>query len=172
MNVPVLETARLRLRGHRLGDFPDRHKLWSDPEVVRFISGTPMSEMVAWGGMLTLVGHWELLGFGYWVVEEKATGRFIGEIGFADFKREIVPSIAGVPELGWALVPSAHGKGYATEGARAAMEWSDSHFPARRRVCLISPDNVASIRVAEKLGFHEEVRTTFRDLPTILCARD
>jgi RimJ/RimL family protein N-acetyltransferase len=93
------------------------------------------------------------LSYGYWAVEEKSSGRYVGELGFADFKRDIVPSIEGVPELGWALVPQFHGKGYATEALRAAVAWGDHHFAQRRTVCIIHRDNHQSFRVAEKLGY-------------------
>ena len=98
-------------------------------------------------------GHWALLGYGYWAVEEKSSGRYVGELGFADFKRDIAPSIDGIPELGWALAPQFHGKGYATEALRAAVAWGDSHLAQRRTVCIIHRDNHRSFRIAEKLGY-------------------
>ena len=94
-----------------------------------------------------------MLGYGYWAVEEKLSGRYVGELGFADFKRDIQPSIAGMPELGWALVPRVHGKGFATEALRAVVAWGDNHFGLMRTVCIIRRDNHASFRVAEKLGY-------------------
>src|SRR2546427_3493984 len=116
--VPVIETERLRLRGHRPEDFPDCAAMWADPVVTRYIGGKPLSEEEAWTRTLRCLGHWAWLGFGYWVVEEKATGSFAGEMGFSDWKREIEPSLKGVPELGWVLATRAHGKGYATEAVR------------------------------------------------------
>ena len=82
--VPVIETARLFLRGPRPADLPDSVALWSDPVVTRYTSGKPLSEEEVWGRLLRYVGHWAWMGFGYWVVEEKATGRFAGEMGFSD----------------------------------------------------------------------------------------
>ena len=171
MNVPILETERLRLRGYRREDFPNRAKLWADPEVVRYTSGTPLGEMDSWARLLTIVGLWEVVGYGYWLFEEKSTGRYVGEIGFADFKREIIPSFSGVPEIGWILGREFHGKGYATEGVRAALAWGDSHFPDPRTVCIIAPENSPSLRVAEKMGYHEYARSTFRDKPIVLLER-
>src|SRR5260370_39756536 len=109
--VPVIEKERLRLRGHRPEDFADCAAMWADPVVTRYVGGKPLSEEEAWARTLRCVGHWAWLGFGYWVVEEKATGNFAGEMGFSDWKREIDPSLKGVPELGWILATRVHGKG-------------------------------------------------------------
>ncbi len=169
--VPVLETGRLVLRGHRLDDFADSFALWSDAHVTRFIGGRPSTREEAWGRLLRYIGHWSLLGFGYWAVEEKATGRFIGETGFAEGKRDIEPSLEGIPEAGWAMSPQVHGKGYATEAVQAAIAWGDRHFGSARTACIIAPENAPSIRVAEKCGYREFLRTTYKDNPTIMYVR-
>lgn len=160
------------MRGHRLEDFAHCAAMWADPVVTRFIGGRPFSEEESWAKLLRYVGHWSLLGFGYWAIEEKATGSFVGESGFAEFKRDIEPSIKGVPELGWALVSRFHGRGYATECVRAAVDWGEAHLPSQRMVCLIDPENVASIHVANKCGFRKCRQTTYRSQPTTIFARD
>ena len=109
-----------------------------------------------------------MLGYGYWAVAEKSSDRYIGELGFADFKRDIQPSIKGIPELGWALASHSHGKGYATEALRAAIEWGADNLPGDRTVCIISPSNEASLKVAEKLDFKEASRITKNSEPEIL----
>jgi RimJ/RimL family protein N-acetyltransferase len=169
--VPAIETARLRLRGHRLADFARCAAMWADPEVTRHIGGKPLSKEESWAKLLRYVGHWSLLGFGFWAIEEKASGGFVGELGFADFKRDMAPPLGGVPELGWALAAGAHGKGYATEAVRAAVAWGDTRFGATRTVCLIRPDNRRSISVAEKCGYREAARATYKGHPTIVFAR-
>jgi len=174
--VPVIETERLRLRGHRREDFADCAAMWADSVVTRYIGGKPLSEEDAWTRTLRCLGHWAWLGFGYWVVEEKATGSFAGEMGFSDWKREIEPSLKGVPELGWVLATRVHGKGYATEAVRAAMAWGDANIrsaqPAlAKMVCNIHPEHTRSIHVAEKCGFKQLQRTTYKGEPTILFAR-
>ncbi|HTC55059.1 MAG TPA: GNAT family N-acetyltransferase [Candidatus Sulfotelmatobacter sp.] len=177
VDVPMLETERLRLRGHGLSDFVHCSAMWADPKVTQHIGGKPLTEEECWTRLLRYVGHWALLGFGYWVVEEKATGHFVGEAGFADYKRDLEPTLKGVPEIGWVFAAQAHGKGYATEAVRAAVVWGDVHFssPGRtgaRTACIIAPENVASIRVAVKCGYRELARTTYNGRPTIMFVRE
>lgn len=127
--------------------------MWADPDVVRHIGGVPSSRERSWGRILTYRGLWALLGYGYWLVEERETGRFAGEVGFADFHREVEPSLGGAPELGWAFAREVHGKGYATEAAQAALRWAQTQFAGGTQiVSLIAPENAASVRVAEKCG--------------------
>jgi RimJ/RimL family protein N-acetyltransferase len=147
-----LHTDRLLLRRHIAADFLEYHRLWSDPAVVRYINSRPSSKSEAWHRLMRQVGHWGLLGFGYWVVEEKASGRFIGEVGFADLMRDVSPSIAGTAELGWVLQPAFHGQGFATEAVKCAVRWAQTHL-TRPIVCLIAIGNTRSQRVAEKVGF-------------------
>ncbi len=167
-DVPILETARLVLRGHRADDRAACAAMWADPAVTRFF-GRPFSAEETWSKLLRYAGLWPLLGFGYWAIEEKATRRFVGELGFADFQRAMTPPL-DAPELGWALAAEAHGRGYATEAVRGAIAWSETRFP--RSVCIIRPDNLASIRVAEKCGFVELRRATYKDSPIAVFARD
>jgi RimJ/RimL family protein N-acetyltransferase len=91
--APTLETERLSLEGHKLQDLPDCRALWMDPMVTRFIGGKPSTSQEVWHRLLRYVGHWAVLGFGYWVASEKASGRFVGEVGFADWKRDLDPAV-------------------------------------------------------------------------------
>jgi RimJ/RimL family protein N-acetyltransferase len=170
--IPVLHTERLILRPHRVSDIEASMAMWTDPEVVRYIGGKPSTEQQTWGRMMNYLGHWQLMGYGYWCVEERTSGVLVGEFGFADFRREITPSIRGIPELGWALRSHVHGKGYATEGLRAAMAWGDMHLPIPRTVCLIDPENLPSFKLAEKLGFREQTRTNYSGKPIVLLFRE
>ncbi len=170
--APPLDTARLTLRAHRLEDFPECAQLWADPQVTRFIGGKPATSEEVWAKVLRNAGHWALLGYGYWVVREKGTGRFVGEVGLADLHRTLQPSLAGAPESGWVLSPWAHGKGFATEAVTAVLAWGAAHLPGGgRTVCIIDPGNEASLRVARKCGYREWVRTTYREEPVILLER-
>jgi len=171
MDVPVLETERLILREHRRADLAPCAAMWSDPAVFRHISGKPSTDNQSWMRLLAFSGHWGLLGFGFWAVEEKSSGAYVGQIGFADFHREIESSFEGAPEIGWVLASPFHGQGYGTEGVRAALAWGDAFFTAPRTVCMIAPENAASIRLAEKFGYREYARTTFLDGPVRLFER-
>jgi RimJ/RimL family protein N-acetyltransferase len=152
-------------------DLADCAAMWAEPEVVRYIGGRPFTREEVWARLLRYAGHWSLLHYGYWAVEEKATGAFAGELGFADFQREIESSLRGLPELGYAFRSRTHGKGYATEAARAVLAWGEAHFASKRTACLIHPGNLASIRVAEKCGYREFERTSYKGDPTIVFVR-
>jgi RimJ/RimL family protein N-acetyltransferase len=151
--APTLETGRLRLRAHRLEDHAALAAIWADPQVVRYIGGTPSTPHQSWQRLLRYAGLWHLLGYGFWAIEEKSSGRMVGDIGYMDVKREIVPALDGMPEVGWVLAPDAQGKGYASEALAAALAWGDAHFGAYRAACIIEPGNAASIRLAVKAGF-------------------
>lgn len=169
--APRLETERLILRAHTRADLDASAAMWSAPEVTRFISGKPSTREESWGRMLRYPGLWAFLGYGYWAIAEKATGRFVGEAGFGDFERDISPSFDGAPEHGWAFAPAAQGMGYATEAGHAALAWAKTQFGAREVVCMISLENIASLRVAAKLGYVEYARADFRGGPNILMRR-
>lgn len=169
--APVIETARTILRAHRLDDFDTYVAMWADPGVTRFIGGKPRTREESWMRFLRHAGLWSLLGYGFWAIEDKATGSFIGEAGFHDLKRDIEPSIEGVPEAGWALAPEAHGQGLASEVVRRVLAWGDEMFKGARTVCIIDPENTASLNVAAKCGYKELLRTTYHDAATILLER-
>jgi RimJ/RimL family protein N-acetyltransferase len=169
--IPILETERTVLRGFQHRDLDAHFAMWADSGVTRFIGGRPMTREEAWGRYLRYAGLWVVLGYGFWAVEEKSSSRLIGNAGFHDLHRDIFPSIDGLPEAAWALVPEAHGRGLATEIVTAMHRWSDVHLEASRTVCIVDPDNAASLRVALKCGYQEQLRTVYHDRPTILLQR-
>jgi RimJ/RimL family protein N-acetyltransferase len=169
--APALDTDRLTLRAHTLADAEDSAALWADPLVTRHIGGRPSTAEEAWARVLRYAGLWPLLGFGYWVVRERTSGRFVGEVGLADFRRDLTPPLGGAPEAGWVLAPWAHGRGLATEAVRAALAWADARVGAPRLVCLIAPENAASVRVAGKCGFREAARAAYKGADTLVFER-
>jgi RimJ/RimL family protein N-acetyltransferase len=161
--IPTIETERLILRPHRLEDFETYVQMWADPDVVRFITGKPQDRETTWGRFLRQAGSWHHLGFGYFAIEEKQTGLFVGEAGFLEGRRDMTPRIEGTLEAGWALMPTGQGWGYATEAMTAAIQWGERALPDRRMTCIIVPDNLPSVRVATRLGFAEIARTTYKE---------
>ncbi len=161
--APLLETERLRLRAHSLADFPTYCTLWADPAVMRYIGGKPNTAEESWARLLRNAGHWSLLGFGSWWVEERATGEFVGEVGLFNYQRMIEPPLGETPEFGWILSSTKHGHGYATEAVQAILAWANGRFVASEAACLIDPENTASLHVAKKCGFLPSHSVTYRD---------
>src|SRR6476620_1827464 len=166
--VPVLETPRLRLRAFTEQDLTAWAVTMGDPEVVRHLGGTPFVREDTWRRILSAVGLWPMFGYGYWAVERKEEGDLIGQVGFSDFKRDMRPSIEGLPEAGWIFSPHAHGKGYASEAVSAALAWADETLKAPIIPAIIDPGNAPSIRVAERCGFAEREEALYRGAPILL----
>jgi RimJ/RimL family protein N-acetyltransferase len=161
-----LETERLLLRMWREDDFEAYAEICADPEVMRYLGGKTFNRMEAWRHMAVMVGHWQLRGYGHWAVEEKASGKFIGRIGF------LYPE--GWPgfELGWTLAPHAQGKGFAIEGVRRALEHAFTEMDRDHVISLINPLNQASLRVAERLGEKVEGRPELFDTEVLIYGID
>jgi RimJ/RimL family protein N-acetyltransferase len=151
-----------------MSDFAHTRALWADASVMQHMGGKPLTFEECWARFLRYVGHWSLLGFGYWLVEERETAEFVGEVGFGDFKRDMQPALGPIPELGWVLAPAKQGEGYATEAALAALGWGRRHFESNDFACLIHPDHRASIRVARKCGFEEWQLGLYKNRPAII----
>jgi RimJ/RimL family protein N-acetyltransferase len=169
--VPVLETARLLLRRHQIADFEACAGMWSDPGIVRFIGGKTFTSEDVWARILRYVGHWSLLGYGYLAIEEKASGEFIGEVGLAEFRRDITPPLANGPEAGWVLRTASQGRGFAEEALRAVLEWGRDNIEARNVHCLINDDNHASIKLAEKCMFRPQRAVSYKGYLSMLYER-
>jgi len=143
----TLETARLRLRPFVLDDFEEHAAMVADPEVMRFLGeGKALPRFAAWRNLCSIVGHWGLRGYGMFAVVERSTGRYVGCVGPLFFEGWL-----GF-EMCWTLRSEAWGKGYATEGARRALEYAFTELDQAHVISLIRPGNTASIRVAERLG--------------------
>jgi RimJ/RimL family protein N-acetyltransferase len=171
LHIPQLETPRLRLRALAGTDFDAYAAMWTEPEVVRFIGGAPLTREAAWSRFLRQMGAWQCLGFGFFAVEDRATGAFIGEVGFHDLHRSIVPSIEGTLEAGWVLSTAAHGNGIAEEATKAALTWAEREHATKKVTCIIRPNHFASLHIAGKLGFTEVVRTDYAGGPIVIFER-
>jgi RimJ/RimL family protein N-acetyltransferase len=160
--APLLETERLRLRAFSISDFEALAQMWAKDEVVRFIGGKQFSREDVWRRTLAACGQWPYVGYGYWIAVLKDDGRIVGQLGFADFKRDMVPNIEGEPELGYVFDPSVHGQGIAFEACQAALAWAEEAIGAESYPAIIDVKNVASTRLAEKLGFERKEDATYR----------
>jgi RimJ/RimL family protein N-acetyltransferase len=168
--APILETARLRLRGIRETDLDPWAAVMAEESVVRHLGGTPQTREESWRRLLGGAGAWALLGYGYWAVERRSDGALMGIAGLADFKRDMRPSIEGMPEAGWIFAPAGQGQGFATEAVNAALAWAETALPGREIAAIIDPANGPSIRVAEKCGFSRE-EATYKGEPILLFRR-
>ena len=169
--IPTLTTERLRLRACRATDLAPYAAMWQQPDFYRYLTGQPSPEEDCWQRMLRFNGAWDMLGYGYWAVEEQASGDFVGAVGFADWCRDMTPSLRGYPEMGWVLAPHTHGRGYATEATQMALAWADAHLPERRTVCIISPDNAPSLQLAAKLGYQQLTTGLYKGQATEVLER-
>jgi RimJ/RimL family protein N-acetyltransferase len=140
-----IETPRLILRPPRIDDLDAWAEMMLDAEAARFIGGV-MPRSMSWRGLMTMIGAWHAHGFSMFSVIEKTTGRWVGRLG------PWMPEGWPGPEIGWAIVRDCWGQGYAPEGAAAATNWAVDTLGWTRFIHSISPANVASQRVAAKLG--------------------
>ncbi len=146
---PTLETARLILRPPTQDDFDGFAGMASEAETMRFIGGlTPRDG--AWRAMAMLTGSWSLLGYSMFSVIEKSSGTFVGRLG--PWRPGGEQGSWPGPEVGWGLIASAQGKGYAHEGATAAIDWAFEVLGWDRVIHCIDKKNAPSIALALKLG--------------------
>jgi RimJ/RimL family protein N-acetyltransferase len=145
--IPHLETERLRLREWRPDDFEPWVAILGDAEVARYLpGGQPLNRQQAWGYVATSIGHWTLRGYGAWTVERKIDGAMMGRVGLVN--PEGWPGL----EVGWTIARPYWGQGYATEAARASLDYTFLTQPVDEVIATIHPENGASQAVARKLG--------------------
>ena len=139
-----LETTRLFLRPPVEGDLDGWAAFDADARATQYFGG-PKSRPESWDLMSKVAGMWALRGGSLFSVIEKSSGRWIGRIG------PWMPEGA-TAEIGWAVLPAEWGKGYATEGARAAIDWTIDHLGWTEIIHCIDAENTVSIAVATRLG--------------------
>ena len=149
LNGPMIETKRLILRTWRETDIAPNTAMLSDPDTARYITADhkPItSELNGWRNAAIMSGHWALHGYGMFVVEEKASGKYVGRVGPWH-----PPTWPGF-EVGWGIAKEFRGKGYAREATCASIDWVFEHLAVDRIIHTIRPDNTASRSLAERLG--------------------
>ena len=156
VEIPTIDTDRLRLTAFGERHFEAYASMLADPGSTKFVGdGEPLDRMNAWRSMAMLLGHWQLRGYGMWAIELRDSGKFIGRVGL--HRPEGWPDL----ELGWMLAANRRGHGYATEGARAALDFAFGEVGAQRLVSLIRIDNGAAERVARRLGARQATTIDF-----------
>jgi RimJ/RimL family protein N-acetyltransferase len=149
--VPVLETERLLLRPFQERDLDEYAEIMADAEVVRHLGHAPLYRDDAWRQMAVFLGHERLRGWSFNAVEERATGRLLGRCGL--WRPEGWPGL----EVGWTLGRFAWGKGFATEAAIAWRDYAFNVIGTDELVSVVHRDNIASARLAERIG-HRLIR--------------
>jgi RimJ/RimL family protein N-acetyltransferase len=146
----IVDTPRLWLRPLQASDAEPLLEIHQDPEVIKYVlRGAPPAPggiAHAWRVIAMMIGHWHLRGYGQWAVVEKANAQVIGRVGL--WNPQGWPGI----ELGWIIRRTRRGNGFATEAALAALNWAWENVATDHIISVIQPDNVASIRVAHKVG--------------------
>ena len=155
----IVETDRLVIRLFSLSDAGAMHSIFGDPEVMRFGDGVQTVEWVQEWLRSCLENYRQKSRIGPWAVIEKNSESVIGYCGLFYF-----PDVCGQPEteLGYRLARRHWGRGYATEAARAVLNYAFNTLHLPRLIAIIDPQNVRSIRVVEKLGMHYEKDVMFK----------
>jgi [ribosomal protein S5]-alanine N-acetyltransferase len=153
-----LTTERLFLRHFHILDREPMYRIFCDADVMRFSDGVKTMEWVHTWLRTCLERYYQTWGFGPYAVVEKRSQTVIGYCGLFFF-----PDIDGQSEveIGYRLARSMWGQGYATEAAKAVNDFAFGTLGIKRLIALIDPSNVASIRVAEKIGMHYEKEVMF-----------
>lgn len=167
----MIETERLLLRPHIATDFPDFKAMSQDPEVMQYIGRKPSTDDEAWLRFLAHFGRWKLLGYGLFAIIEKETGLFLGDAGFSDFRRGLGTDFDPFHEAAWILSTAGQNKGYASEAMTAAHIWLEKQYKPKKTVCIISPENEPSIRLASKLGYQKTGLGNYKDSDVIMFER-
>jgi RimJ/RimL family protein N-acetyltransferase len=155
-----IETERLLLRISRPDDLDDLARLFSDPDVLRYVGdGKPTTREEADRTLQSIIKHWQTHGFGRWAAFDKRSEKFVGFGGLR--------SLFGTPEVVYHLAKANWGKGLATELGRAALRFGFEDRGFDRIVAIAKPENVASIHVMNKLGMRFEKNATYYDLDVI-----
>jgi RimJ/RimL family protein N-acetyltransferase len=165
-----IETSRLVLTPAGIDDFDACVRYWSDPATPWPHGVTPDREH-CWVRLLKNHGHWQLFGFGLWLIRDKQSSTLIGETGFMHAQRATCPARGDEPEFGVALLPVARRQGLATEAAMAAHSWCDAMLPGQQTVGMVAADNAPALRLTSRLGYRADGQGTYHGEPVVFLRR-
>ena len=151
-SIPIINTASLTLRGMRAEDFSSYAKMWSDPEITAQLEGDPWSRAKSWQAFLEVTGHWQITGFGHWMVQLHRVPAVVGQFGFSFNNHGLGEDFDIYPEAKWVLSPAEHGAGYGYEAAKAAHDWFD-RIVKGPLVCRVAPEHDAALHLAARMGY-------------------
>jgi RimJ/RimL family protein N-acetyltransferase len=159
-DISLLHTARLQLVVPEARHAAAFAALHADPYTMRYIGqGRPLDRTDAWLHLAMLIGHWQMRGYGAWMLEDPADGSFVGRVGLFH------PAGWDEAELSWMIVPALRGRGFATEAARTVRDTAFGPLGMTSLISLIKPGNEASRRVALKAGAIAAETVGFPDGP-------
>ena len=169
--APRIETERLVLRAWRKDDFRPYHALIQHRAVHRHFGPDPMGLEECWRRVTAAAGGWQFNGFGTWVVERKADGKLLGNVGLFTAWRDLEPEFGEEPEMGWIMAAETHGQGLASEAGRAAIQWAEANLDPTPIWAIIAPANEPSLKLAERLGFERVHEIPYQGDPTLVLKR-
>jgi RimJ/RimL family protein N-acetyltransferase len=164
----MIETERFLLRPHEPGDFEAYYAMSSDP-----VPYAPVltDRRTGWTKFLAQIGHWAAFGYGDFAVIEKGTGRYLGVTGLVRRERGLGAGFDDFDEAAWWFVASDRGTGIGAEATPAMQAWYDARRGPVRTVCIIAPQNEASLRIAARLGYREYDRCEYGGDETVMLER-
>lgn len=160
-----LETPRLKLEPYDDSHYEGLRIMDSDAGVMRYITGgivkTPEE---TWEGIRRVQARWDKYNFSWWAIREKSSGAIVGAACL-----QHLANVDGAPlEIGWRLVPEHNGKGYATEAAKAIVNYAAEQVGATYLVAVADPENIPSQRVMQRLGMTYKAIEQHYDVPCVV----
>nr|WP_159465416.1 GNAT family N-acetyltransferase [Scandinavium goeteborgense] len=160
-----LETARLKLEPYNDSHYEGLRVMDCDPSVMRYITkGVVKTPEETWEGIRRVQARWDKYKFSWWAIKEKSSGDFVGAACL-----QHLANVDGAPlEMGWRLVPEHNGKGYATEAAKAIIDFAAERVGATYLVAVADPENTPSHRVMQRLGMTYKAIEQHYDVPCVV----
>lgn len=170
-SAPTIVTDRLVLRGFREGDFGAFHALSADEQVMSQITGRALTTDESWTRMTSFAGSWLLTGIGAWAVESRDDATLAGVVGLTMGRRGLKELPEDAVDMTWVFARERQRQGLAYEACTAILSWADRTFDVDTIWAIITPQNLASLRLAERLGFTPSGESLFRGREVLLLRR-